>query len=242
MNRMEPTQSEKDAAIENILVQGLARPKSLYDYLFEINRTFGLRYTFFNAAQAMITAILSIGLCSLMIPVGQERFAFSALFAFSPVLFVFIFLFTETIERVSGLYELKMTCKYTIQQLMAFRIVCLSLVGMLLCVAMSLFLGRADFIKALSISLSALFLFSFLSVFVLRRSAAKWIGLWAMAAWVAFAILPMRIAPRQWELFLAGLPMGITAATAIVGLLLLLNEVNILIKNKKRKVASYAGS
>lgn len=246
MNIIEPAQIEKSAAIESILLQGLEQPKSFWEQLLDINRAFGFRYAFWDTAQAVIMALLSIGLCLLVVLSGQVRYAYSTLFAVSPMLFIFIFLFTETIERLSGLYELKMTCKYTIQQLMAFRIVCLSLAGMLVCVVISLLIGWPDslhsFIKALSISLSALFLFSFASVFILRLSANKWVGVCAMGIWVAFLVLPIGvIGLDRWELLLAGVPIGITASTAVIGLLLLMNEVNILVKFKKREVAYCVG-
>ena len=51
---------------------------------------------------------------------------------YSPGILVFAVLLTEIAERINLLYELKMTCKYTILQITAFRVVCFSLIGTVL--------------------------------------------------------------------------------------------------------------
>ena len=73
------------------------------------------------------------------------------LFATAPVFFVFAVLLTEIAERINLLYELKMTCKYTILQITAFRVVCFSLIGTVLCTLISLlapFSGDYDIVRA----------------------------------------------------------------------------------------------
>jgi hypothetical protein len=176
MNIIELSQNEKDRAIEAILSRGLSKPKSLWGHLWEIYRALGLRYIFLDTAQAIIMTVFAAIVFIGLYPLWPEQHIYAALFAAAPVFFIFVVLFTETIERLSGLYELKMTCKYTVRQIAAFRVLCFSLVGVVFCTLTSLYFSRLqlayDFFRAFSISLCALFLCAFLTISVLRRF--KW--------------------------------------------------------------------
>ena len=122
-----PSDEEKERAVEYILYKGLKKPKSLWQELYDMYRALGLRYVFYDAASSMgIAVFVMIGfyMISLM---SSEQYTNASMFAAAPVFFIFVLILTETAERMSVLYELKMTCKYTIRQIAAFRILCFSL-------------------------------------------------------------------------------------------------------------------
>lgn len=245
MNMIELSQIEKDRAIEEILSKGLSKPKSLWEYICEIYRTLGFRYVFFDMAHAVILTVIAITGFIILYPLTSAQHIYTALFAVAPVFFVFIVLFTETIEKVSGLYDLKMTCKYTVQQITAFRVLCLSLVGGVFSTLTSLYFSWVfivnDFFRAFSLSLCALFLCAFLTIFIIRRFNWKWNHISVILFWVVIDLLPTWILGEQWELFLAQMPVAITMFAAVLACVLFLMETKKLMVVRKRKVAYYVG-
>jgi hypothetical protein len=245
MNIIEPSQYEKDKAIEDIILKGLSKPKSLWEYLCDIYRALGLRYIFCDMAYAMIMTVVSTIGFIILYPLTPEQHIYAAIFAVAPVFFIFIVLFTEIIERVSGLYELKMTCKYTVQQITAFRILCFSLLGAVFSVLTSLYFSRLlivyDLLRTFSLSLCALFLYAFLTIFILRRFNRKWNYIIVVLLWIIIGLLPARIFGEQWNLLLVRLPVAVTVFVAATACILFLMEIKKLMDISKREVAYDVG-
>ncbi len=245
MNIIEPSQKERDKTIEEILLKGLSKPNSLWKYLCDIYRALGLRYIFCNMGYAMIlTVILTTGFV-LVYPLTQVQHIYASVFALTPVFFIFLVMVTETIEKVSGLYELKMTCKYTIQQITAFRMLYFSLTGIVFSTLISIYISRFlmvyNLLRIFSLSLCALFLCAFLTIFILRRFNWKWNHSSVLLFWILSGLLPARILGEQWELFLVQLPIVITIFVAIVACILFLMETKKLMDTRIREVANYVG-
>lgn len=244
MKWIEPSPEEKERAIAHILVRGLTRPKSLWRHLHELYRSLGFRHLFLNTALPVIASVaLMIGFIALF-PLPYDEYRHAVLFAAAPVFFIFVVLLTDMAERMSGLFELKMTCKYTIRQIAAFRVLCFSLMGTVLCTLANLFIRFSDmnsFFRALSLSLCALFLFSFLGISVMRYFNSRWMHWAPVWLWMAVGPLPIWLFKKQWESFLSQAPVAITALIAAVALALFLRELQKLITIPQREVASYVG-
>ncbi len=242
MNMIELSHDEKDRAIEEILSKGLSKPRSLWGYLCEIYCALGLRYIFLDTAQSILITVTAVIGFAMLYPLVSE---YAALFAAAPVFFVCIVLSTETIERGSGLYELKMACKYTIRQIAAFRVLCFSLMSAAGCSLISLYFSRQpvayDFFRAFSLSLCALFLCSFLTIFLMRRFNWKWIHFSVIPLWISIGILPVWIWGSQWELFLSQIPVAITILVTVIACALFLMEIKILMNIRKSEVAYDVG-
>jgi hypothetical protein len=244
MKRTELTPHEKDQAIEYILSKGLTRPKSLWRHLVDMYRAIGLRHLFLDTVQpALMAAAFMAGFVALN-PLPPEQYRHAALFAAAPVFFIFAVLLTEAAERRNGaLYELKMTCKYTLLQITAFRLLGFSLAGTVLCTLAGLSGGFPDvhaFFRALSLSLCSLFLCSFQSLFVMRRFNRKWIHAAPVLLWAAIGVLPAWLFGRQWESFLTRIPVAVTLTIAAVSFALFLRELKTLIRMQTREVAWHA--
>lgn len=243
MNIIEPSQNEKDLAIEKILSNGLSKPKKLWRYLWDIYRALGFRYIFLDTVNAMImTTTVTIGF-ALLYPFSFEKHLNATLFAMAPVFFISIVLFTETIERSRGLYEIKMTCKYTIQQVTAFRVLCFSLMSAAFSILINLYFSRLqdtyDFFRAFSLSLCDLFLCSFLTIFIMRRFKWKWMHFSVILLWISIGFVPTWIFGEQWELFLSQIPVSIATFFAIIACVLFLMEIKNLMNIRKSEVAYY---
>lgn len=245
MNIVEPSQNEKDREIEDILSKGLSKHKSLWWYLREIYRALGLRYIFLNTWQSVFMTVAAIFGFFLLYPLSAGQYIYTALFAVAPIFFILIVLLSETLERVGGLYELKMTCKYTVQQIVAFRVLCFSLMGAVFCAFMSIYFSRLpvvhDPFRAFSISLCALFLCSLLTLFILRRFNWKWIHFAAVLLWMAVGFLPAWIFGERWESFLSRIPVALTVFVAVIACALFLKEIKKLMNIHNREVEYYAG-
>lgn len=244
MNMIELSREEKERSIELILSHGLTKPKSLWRHFTDMYRALGFRHLFLNTAQPIIISVaLMIGFIALF-PLPYDQYKYTVLFASAPVFFIFVVLLSETVERMSKLYELKMTCKYTVRHVAAFRVLCFSLMGTVLCTLANLFIRFSDmnsFFRALSLSLCALFLFSFLGISVMRYFHSRWMHWAPVWLWMAVGPLPIWLFKKQWESFLAQVPVAITALIAAVALALFLRELQKLITIPQREVASYVG-
>lgn len=246
MNMIEPSPNEKDREIAQILAKGLSKPKSLWRYLWGLYRALGFRYIFLDTSKAIMMAMAATILFIMLYPLSPEQHIYAALFAVAPIFFIFVVLFAETIERVNGMYELKMTCKYTVQQIAAFRVLCFSLPGVMFCGLTSVYFGRYsvayDFFRAFSLSLSALFLCAFLSLLIMRRFNWKWNHVFTALIWVAIGFLPVRIFGQRWEWFLSEIPVAITVFVTMIACSLFLIELKHLLNIRTREVAYYVGS
>ncbi len=244
MNMIKPSQDEKERAIEYILSIGLSKPKSLWKHFYELYRALGFHYLFLNTMLPVIISVaLMIGFIVLC-PLPSEQFKNAVLFATAPVFFIFVVLLTEIVERSSPLYELKMTCKYTIQQITAFRVLCFSLMGSVFCTLTSLFSrfpDVLDFFRALSLSLFALFICSFLSIFLMRYFNWKWTHFTPVLLWMMIGLFPIWILRERWESFLSQLPIVITVFFTVIAFGLYLMELKKLINIQQREVAYYVG-
>ncbi len=243
MNIIEPSQYEKEKAIEDILSKGLSRPKRLWEYLYNIHRTLGLRYIFHDMAFPMVMTVLTMIVLIGLYPLTLKQHTYATLFAIAPLFFLFIVLFSETVEHMNGLYELKMTCKYTIQQIAAFRVLCFSLMGTVFCTLISLYFSQSfvvySFFKTSSLSLCALFLCAFLTIFMMRHFKWKWIHFLSLLLWIAIGFMPIWLLGEQWEHFLSQIPVAITMLVAVIACTLFLMEIKKLMKFHERKVAYY---
>jgi len=244
MNIDMPSFEEKERAIEYILSEGLKKPKSFWKCIYEMYRALGIKYLFLNTGHAIIiSAALMLGFLALF-PLSPEKYINTVLFASAPVFFISVVLLSETAERMNGMYELKMTFKYTIQQITAFRLLCYSMIGTVLCTVIGLYFPFQNvyhFLRVISVSLCALFICSFLSILIMRHFHWKWIHTTPLLLWIGFDLLPVVIFRERWETFLASIPVVVTSFIAVTAFTLFLMELKKIIITHEREVAYYVG-
>ena len=226
-DRAMPTQGEKDAAIEAILSKGLKRPQSIGAQFREMYHVLGLRSVFWDTAWALVLSVMAVVPIFFAQLIFPTDYKYTVLFSFSPLFFVLAVLITETVERSDGLYELKMTCKYTIRQITVFRVFCFALAGVVVSAgaAAAYADSMSQFYSLLPISFSALFLCAFLFLFLMRRFARRWVFGLSAIVWVLAALIPALVFGGRWESFLSGLPAAITIAAAVCAGGLCLHEI-----------------
>jgi len=242
---MNITPEERDRAIGNILSEGLTQPVTTPRFFLNMWRSLGFHVIFHGALPAILLSIIFafgyIGLISLQSArLNLAWINHSLLFLFAPALFIWLTLSTEAIERFDGIYDLKMTCRYTIRQITALRLVCFSIIGMLFALVGSLVLfdtiGSGYFLQMLSLALASLFFCTFMIVHIMRRFNKGWyIG---TLLWLFFATLPIMLFGAEWNNLLTHLPPALALGITVVTSLLFLREIKIISK----EVSVYAYS
>ena len=237
------SKSDKDREIQNILSKGLVKPKSLPRYLTDLYKALGFRYIFFNMSYFLIPFMLLLGFV-VQYFLSPKQYVYTALFAMASIFFPGIVLFAEMVEKMSGLYELKMTCKYSIQQIVAFRMLCFSMIGLIFCVSASFYLVRfleeINLIVAFSIPLCALFLCAFFTTCVLRQFRCKWGTLIIMLIWIVGCLFLSRFHGERLELFFSKLPVAVTLIITLTSFLLFLREIKKHMRTCLRKQIGYS--
>lgn len=220
-----PTDAEREASIEAILVAGLDAPPSLWRALSDLCRAIGLRGILFGVGDCVLLAVLLTGCAALPLTAvlcgrGEPGALLYPLTACAPLLYAALLLLTFWKEEQLGTRELKMTVRYDLRQLTAMRLVLFcgfGAAGDALLAALAAF-RHCDallFLQLFSLSLGALFLYVAATLLALlylplRMQAAL------PAVWCVLCALPAQLLPyRRLQGFLAGLPAAGAALLAL---------------------------
>ena len=219
---------EKRKSIDHILAQGLIKPQTTRARITEMFRALGVRYIFWDTGYSLFFAAVTLAVVMVLFIISPEDYRYSTAVTVAPLLFLLINVFAETSERACGLYELKQTCRYTIRQITALRVVCYSLLGAVF-TAVTAVLKAADFYEFLAIfplCLSALFVCAALSLSVMRYARKIWANAAFSAVWVfANLTLPLSFGER-WETLLGSTPVVLSAAVAVIGAAILIYQIS----------------
>jgi hypothetical protein len=226
--------NDRNREIETILDKGLISPVSTWRFIRNMCRQLGFRMLFWDTVPAiLVSGALALGYVGLGLMqverLGMIWNVHALLFLFSPALFISLTVLTEIIERFSGLYEIKNTCKYTIRQITSARLLGFSLVGLVFTVLSNAWLSSAievlQFMQLFSLALCAIFLCSLLMIYSMRRFGNGWyIG---ALIWIGIGVMPMILLGRDWERVLTNLPPALTFGIAVIALVFFLREIKI---------------
>ena len=207
----------KNASIEYILAQGLVKPQTARAKISEMFQTLGLRYIFWDTGYSIFFTALTISTVFMLFAVTPESLRFSASVAAAPLMFLFVTAFAETSERACGLYELKQTCRYTIRQITALRVICYSIAGAVFTAVIAATGAKSvyEFMAMFPLCLSALFICALLLLTVMRFLKSKW-GFAAYSALWVFVSAALPFSRNElWESFLSRVPIAVSAVIAL---------------------------
>ena len=227
MNIQTLPETEKELAIRAIIARGLVTPGGRLRKLAGLWRACAFRTLFFGAGDCLALGLLLAACLWGLLAQADPRLLACLAFAVSPFAYTASHLLTVWKEHMTQLYEMKMTCRYTIRQVGALRMVYFSGLNLLLNTASLSVLSRFCFPGAalwrlLGLSFTAVFLYGILLLLCqlfLRpglRAAAPPL-LWGAAC----TLLLGRYGVRA-ERFLLSLPGLVVAAAALVSLLIYL--------------------
>lgn len=187
-----PEEHEIQNQIDQIISSSIKQKPTFSAYLKSMARQVGMRYLFVDWwVLGLILFIVLTLLGSFLLvqePVLTERF-YALIFIMSPILFLAFSIYTYVNKARNATYEVEMACKYNVYQVIAFRMLAFSTVSIIIntisIACLTLIYEDIQFIRALMISITALFIFSILFLYALmkRRSIAivvTTIGGWAL--------------------------------------------------------------
>ena len=224
MNIQRLSENEKDIAIQKIINKGIITPGDRFRKIMDIKRVCTFRTMFFGVGDCLFIGLL-IAVCLWMLLIqADSQVIICIIFAISPFAYISSYVLTTWKEHVIQLYGVKMTCRYTIRQISAFRMMYFSGINMILNVLMLIWLltfklSAVWFWKAMGLSFAAVFLYgSIMLIFQIRGKTYLTAAL-PPALWVTVNALVIAFYGEQTEqmlLDLAGILVLIIAVTMCI--------------------------
>lgn len=191
-----------DFEIEEIVNEGIEEKESFFKYLKRMKNTLGLNIIFIDKLELIILgvvltlALTLIGYNFDLSSVNRIKEFYGITFLFSPIIYLSMSLYGLVKSKENNMMEIEITCKYNIYQIATFRIFVFSIIGALINVfvigLISLLGKNIGFVRLSIISISGVFLFSSIMLFIITK--AKWklgkyiyIVLWiGINLWISF--------------------------------------------------------
>lgn len=230
----------KNASIEYILSRGLIKPQTVRERIEEMLRTIGFRFIFWDTGYSIFFTVVTFTIVLLLFNFVPDDYYYSASIVVAPLFFLLITMFVETAERFFDLYELKQTCRYTIQQVTALRVICYSVVGFLFTSVITIVGADSvyEFISLFSLCLFALFFCATLSITVIRFFHGKWIYVMFSAVWMLVNIVIPFLLGEKWEILLRNMPIALSVVLAFLGGIVLIYSVSKMLLEVKKYVVA----
>lgn len=168
------SEAEKDFAISEIVEKGVIKPGDRFRKMLEAGRACTFRTLFFGVGDCFLLGILIAVCIWLLLIQADSQVIVCMVFAVSPFAYIASYLLTAWKEHRLQLYDIKMTCKYTVRQIYAFRMIYFSGINIFLNVLMLSLLMHfrlpvIDFWKILGLSFASIFLYGIIMlVFQIR--------------------------------------------------------------------------
>lgn len=240
-----PSEEEKLRSIRYILDKAIPKEEHFRIRIFSLISKVGIRNLFFGTWNCVFLALLGgiTFVLLIVLPSAVYRsFIPVCLLQASPVLYALLYFLTMWKERQAGLYEIKMTCYYTIRELIALRMVFFGGISAFADIIFMFVIRHIikryhieivlSLFQMLGISLSALFLYGAATLFILVRAKGRY--QWCLpVVWcsvsVAFLILNIDVLG-----FLMKVTNTVAILSAIFSVLLFFTQLEYYL-NKNRK-------
>ena len=169
-----PSEEEKEKSISFIVAKGMPKPHRFFRELYTMFQAVGFRGMFFGVGDSIFLAVLCtiFSLCgSVLFMYKSENGIVISLFLVSPFLYGIVQAMTTWKDWMTGVYEQKMVCRYTLRQVNTLRMLFFGGISVVLCIGGSMVLSIAAqncviFLRYLGIAFTALVLFAVLDLSV----------------------------------------------------------------------------
>lgn len=229
--------------IKTIVMTGMTPKESFYSHLKEMYKQLGFKYLFRDKSEIIFAMLLttliliSIGLSAkdyFEMDVGN---VYTFIFISSPILYVVICLLSYLKLKQTNSYEVEMTCKYNVYQVAAFRmlvfsIVCLGINAGFISL-MSASYQHVNFLQAFMISVSSLFLFSTISLYLAARIRSKLANYFFAVGWILMNLLISVYSNAAYQLWIQHIPLYVYIILILVCMIVYLKNLKRLIAFKK---------
>ncbi len=209
-----PSEEQIRASVREICRQApLTERPTILSFLRDMSHNLGLRQIFsgtwdvFVICSTLFAVVGVVAAMELRTSVDPQQKGAVFLFAFSPVFLFLLFSLSVWKEAEGPAWPIKMTCRYTVRHLMAFRVFCITCLSFaavgFYTLVLSCVLGLRG-LPLLCVSLSSLFLYSLIQIQAAISARSNWAACGLLALWVFGNCAAAQLWPRfYWELLQA---------------------------------------
>lgn len=193
-----PTNEQIEKSVGIICHKGIEKRDTIFSFLKNMTLNLGIKNIFYGVYDVMLISLIVTGAVYSAfffwvnnLPHAEEKiYLFS--FTFAPFMFALLFFLNFAKERSSDTFIIKMTCKYSFLHLLAYRMFVFSLLSV---AANSIYIlvlfsdFKISFVTVISLSLSALFVYSLLLIAMLIKFSTVKPVIALSVSWIAADIL-----------------------------------------------------
>lgn len=248
MNIEYPTNEQIKKSVENICNEGIKKRDTVFSFIKNMTLNLGFKNIFYGVYDVMLIAVLITGAVYSIfylyidsLPGAEEKiYLFS--FTFAPFMFSFLFFLNFAKEKSSDTFIIKMTCKYSFVYLLAYRMFVFSLLSVAANTVYILVLFadyKISFVTVISLSLSSMFIYSLLLIFLLIKFSSVKPVIALSVLWVAADILLYVYSGDLLMGILKSVPLFVWMIIVVCASILYFNALPKLI-SKRRKEYAYS--
>ena len=232
--------------IDQIVAAGIQQQQSFPSYLKSMVQQVGFKHLFSDRLELVyITCTALIAYMMIFLLAGPERLDVQDLYGFifllSPILFVSFSAYTYANKVRNATFEIEMSCKYNVYQIIAFRMLVFSAISIVvntITIALLVLLYEdIQFLRAFMISITALFTFSILFLFGMMKRRSTVAAASILAGWIVGNILLRFSNYSVYTNILVTLPLFIYGIVLIGSLYIYLKYLGKLIQFKQTEGA-----
>lgn len=215
--------TEKELAIKKIVQQGVVTPWDRIRNVLNMNNVCSLKFLFWGIGDCLFFSVL-IAACLWMFLIQLDsKVIVCMIFSVSPFAYIFLYALTSWKEHILYLYEMRMTCKYTIKQITVIRMIYFSAINMILnvlilgCFSQS-FNAPIGLLKVIGLSFTSVFLYGSIMLFVQLRKNTFWATTFTPVFWIVFNTMIIFFYGERIEQFLLNLTNSIVISFTVISL------------------------
>ncbi len=247
MDVIYPNEEQIHGAVQKICAAGVQKPDGFFRFVRRMQGQIGLRQIFLGCYDVLLF-LLSLALflifclaLTLETATVLHSRVYPSAFACAPLFYALALILCYAKERGSACFALKMSCKYNLLYLLAYRMFVFALGGLGLNTVFAMVCSArldASFAQLFCLSFSALFLFAAAFIALLpRMRPVRAISLLALL-WLALTALPALLFAEAFTAFLLRIPEAVYLLLSVCCVLLYLRFLARIPTN--RRLRNYA--
>jgi len=225
--------------ISSIVSKGLKPRQSFLSYLKGMYKLIGIKNLFHDITEIVFVVLIVLSIL-IFITISSKNSMnidngsiYSFIFMFSPILYLAISLISFINTKQKGTFEIEMTCKYNVYQLAAFRMLAFSVFCIIFNVSILFLVSslykQIDFLQAFMISVTSLFLFSIIFLYVNINIKSKVIKYFLLLGWVIMNLGVSIFSKEIYAMFLEKIPFYVYLPVTVICLWAYINNIKKLI-------------
>ncbi len=210
--------------MEEIVNKGVKEKKSFIRYLIDVFREIGVKNIFHDKMELFFMS--AIGITTILFTLtmifknNNNEYIYSSIFMIAPIFYLILSLFSFFNAREKGAMEIELTCKYNFHHLSTIRMFLFSILAMVVNTfsigVLFIFFREINLFKSIAISITALFLFSSIFLYMLTIRKKSYIRYLVIGSWILLNIIFISIDLEGYNRILREIPIYIHVGITII--------------------------